>query len=218
MLLLYVSILTAWATGSAPGITQTQQPAAQEQWINPGVSVPPTTNLSQFVKKMDGAIVGTLERVSMVFLDESDPNTLHTVLTFRVNEWLFGSLTERAEKQIDVLLHGGTFVEENGKRVPKRPTEFGRGLTIGAEYFVPIEDGDKFGSERTGRLMAGRLMLGSAIAMSRLDGGNVIPAVPKMTWSNQVIAQARRPSAVPGPAPSARDVLLTAIREAGRGK
>ena len=211
MLLLYVSILTAWATGSAPGITQTQQPAAQEQWINPGVSVPPTTNLSQFVEKMDGAIVGTLERVSMVFLDESEPSTLHTVLTFRVNERLFGPTPEQSENQIDVLMHGGTFVEQNGRRVPKRPTEFAGRLAIGAEYFVPIQKGDKFGK-------AGRLMVGSALAMSRLDGGTVTPVVRNVTWSNQVIAQAKRSSAVPGPAPSPRDVLLTAIREAGRGK
>ena len=79
---------------------------------------------------MDGAIVGTLERVSMVFLDPSDPNTLHTVLTFRMKEWLFGALPERAKTQIDVLLHGGTFVEQNGKRVPKQPTEVARNLTI----------------------------------------------------------------------------------------
>jgi hypothetical protein len=213
MSLFYVSILTAWAVGSMPGIAQPQPPAAQEQWVNPGVSIPPTTNLPQFVKKMDGAIVGTLERVSMVFLDASDPNTLHTVLTFRVSEWLFGALPQRAEKLIDVLLHGGTFIEQDGKRVPKRPAEFGRNLTVGAEYFVPIQVGDKFGRER-----AGRLMIGSSIAMSRLDGEAVTPVVRNMTWSNQVITQARTPPAVPGPAPSQRDVLLAAIREAGRGK
>ena len=175
MLLLYVSMLTVWTAGSTLGVAQAQQPVAQEQWVNPGVSIPPTTDLSKFVKKMDGAIVGTLERVSMVFLDPSDPNTLHTVLTFRMKEWLFGALPERAKTQIDVLLHGGTFVEQNGKRVPKQPTEVARNLTIGAEYFVPIEDGDKFGGGR-----ADRLMLGSSIAMSRLDGGDVVPVVRNM--------------------------------------
>ena len=130
MLLLYVSMLTVWTAGSTLGVAQAQQPVAQEQWVNPGVSIPPTTDLSKFVKKMDGAIVGTLERVSMVFLDPSDPNTLHTVLTFRMKEWLFGALPERAKTQIDVLLHGGTFVEQNGKRVPKQPTEVARNLTI----------------------------------------------------------------------------------------
>jgi len=109
-----------------------------------------------------------------------------------------------------VLLHGGTFVEQDGKRIPRRPAQFVGALAIGAEYFVPIADGGRF--RKAGRLM------GSAITMLRLDGGTVTPVVRNMTWADQVIAQARKVSAVPGPTPSSRDVLLAAIRMAGRGK
>ena len=213
MSLFYISILTAWAVVSTPGIGQPQQATAQEQWVNVGVMIPPTTNLPQFVRKLDGAIVGTLERISMVFLDESDPNTLHTVLTFRVNERLFGTVPEGTQTQIDVLTRGGSFVEENGKPIPKRPAELTRTLVVGAEYFVPIQKGDKFGKEQVGRLL-----IGSSIAMSRLDGGAVTPVMSRMTWSNEVLAQAKTTSAVPGPAPTPRELFLTALRNAGRGK
>ena len=213
MSLFLVSILTAWAVGSTPGIGQRQQSTEQEQWVNAGVMVSPTTSLPQFVRTLDGAIVGTLERISMVILDEADLNTLHTVLTFRVNERLFGTVPGSTETQIDVLTRGGSFVEQNGKIIPKRPAEVTRNLAIGAEYFVPLQKGDKFGKE-----LVGHLLIGSSIAMSRLDGRVVTPVMGHVTWANEVLLQAKTTSAVSGPAPTPREVFLNALRNAGRGK
>lgn len=169
-------------------------------------------NVAQYTKKIDGAFVGALERTSMVFLDEKNPNTLHTVLTIRVSEWLFGDIPQKGASRIEVLMHGGTYIETNGKRVPKRPAEFAEGLVIGSEYFVPIEIGDKFGKERAGRLMV------DGIAMSRLDASGVAPVVRNTRWASDAIAKAEaaQTSVTPGPAPSAREIFLIAIRTAGR--
>ena len=181
-----------------------------EHWVNSGVTVEPPTNLAGFTEKFDGAIVGVLERISMTFLNEADPNTLHTVLTLRVNEWMFGDERLRKANRVEIFVQGGWFVEVDGKRTPNRPVEYADTLTVGAEYFIPLERGDKFGKERTGRLV------GDLTVMSRLENGDVSPVIPHVRWPSEVIANARTASATPGPTPSARQVFLATLRAARR--
>jgi hypothetical protein len=72
---LHLWILIASSLSLAPEVSQSQQPAAQEQWVSPGVQVPPSTDLTKFVKDIDGAFVGNLERISTVFLDDRNAAT-----------------------------------------------------------------------------------------------------------------------------------------------
>jgi hypothetical protein len=198
----------AWSLQTTP----VPKDKPQEHWVNSGVTVEPPTNLTSFTKKFDGAIVGVLEKVSMAFLNEADPNTLHTVLTLRVNEWMFGDELLRKANRVEIFVQGGTFVEVNGKRTPTRPVQYADTLTIGAEYFIPLERGDKFGKERTGRLV------GDLTVMSRLANGDVSPVIRHVRWPSQVIATARAAAAVPGPTAASRDVFLSALRAAGKEK
>ena len=207
-LLVVSACALAWSLQNAP----VPQDIPQEHWVNSGVAVEPPTNLARFTKKYNGAIVGVLERVSMAFLNEADPNTLHTVLTLRVNEWMFGDKLLRKANRVEIFVQGGTFVEVNGKPTPKRPVEYADTLTVGAEYFIPLERGDKFGKERTGRLVGGLTV------MSRLENGDVSPVIRHVRWPSEVIATARTAAAVPGPTAAPRDVFLSALRAAGREK
>jgi len=206
----FISVLTVCALLAVPGSSQLPQSAAREQWVNPGVRIPPPTNPSLFVKKIDGAFVGVLERVAPAFLDENDAGSLHTVLTFRVEEWLFGDDWQTTKPRVDVLEHGGTFVEEGGRRIPKRPAETAQLLIVGAEYFVPVQYGGRFG-----QALAGHLLMSSA-AVSRLDGPDVVPVIRGVTWPLDVVAQVRAASPASTPPRSGRDVFLDAIRSAGR--
>jgi hypothetical protein len=191
-----------------------QDPRTGEIEAFVGVSVEPTSNLNDFVRKTDSAFVGTLEKTSVAFVDSAREH-LYTVLTFRVVEWLYGNQSAPGVPVVvDVLSPGGMYVEKAGNRTPTRPSKQSQELKVGAEYFVPLESGDKFGAATTGKQM-----VASPLAMTLLEGTRVSPALKNSAWATKVLtAQASKARETPGPPPPARELFLAAIRTAGAAR
>jgi len=178
-----------------------------------GVLVEPTSNLSDFVNKTDSAFVGTLEKTSVALVGSAQER-LFTVLTFRIVEWLYGKQAVPISAVVEVLAPGGHYLEKDGKRTPTRPSKESEELKVGAQYFVPLESGDKFGPATVGKQM-----VASSLALTLLEGSRVLPALKNSAWATKVLnAQTSKPRETPGPPPPARELFLAAIRAAGAAK